>query len=86
MGPEWKPFVWENMGWHYDAQRGVARVCPSTSRLVDNYTAYVNTTPQAIAADKDPHKALERALYLAWEQTSTTLRQLRELGVEIQQE
>lgn len=29
LGPAWRPVVWENLGWHYKAQRGGAKVHPS---------------------------------------------------------
>lgn len=77
MGDGWTPHVWENLGWHYSAQRldgerAVAEIYPSEDRNADfepgvgyptkSYIAMVQTAPQFIAHAADPQDALGFAM------------------------
>ncbi len=71
MGKGWKPRVWENMGWYYEAQKGCASVHPDRD---GEYTVFINSTvlhnppskmgymTQFIVSGKDPKKAFAQAL------------------------
>lgn len=73
MGPGWKPFVWENGGWHYSANLQINDskniqihpecIYPSKEHIegTSKYTVYLNTNPQFVTKHIDPHAALEEA-------------------------
>lgn len=84
MGPGFKPRVWENLGWHYSAERGraadnhraLAHVDPSPSGI---YTAFLNTTPQFVFSDRNPLVAYQKCLDGAEAHTKAMRAQLRTL-------
>lgn len=47
LGPGWKPRVWENLGWHFEAVLGEGHlnVSPSLRGRSRRYTAYLSRTP-----------------------------------------
>lgn len=48
LGPGWKPWVWENLGWHYAAQKGAAEVHEAfhgKGRRGRDLQLYWNNTP-----------------------------------------
>lgn len=50
LGEGWEPKVWENVGWHFAAYKGVAHVHgPYGTADRDEYKVYVNTRPQVIS-------------------------------------
>ena len=70
MGKGWKPFVHENLGWHYRVAKGRPAhghhcgFLEITPPHISNgeYTAWVQTSPQFIFRNKDPKKALHEAV------------------------
>lgn len=40
LGGEWKPVVWENLGWHYQASLGNLRIYPTRKSMKDPQTRY----------------------------------------------
>jgi hypothetical protein len=46
LGPGWKPDVWENMGWHYQAKNGILEVHKDTHRETIAYTGWCQSNPQ----------------------------------------
>ncbi|MFL5900969.1 MAG: hypothetical protein ACJ75S_07195 [Solirubrobacterales bacterium] len=69
LGPGWKPHVWENMGWHFEAQMGSARVTVTTNGstihgtyTVSGYTGWCNFgDKQAIERGATPREAIDAA-------------------------
>lgn len=69
MGKGWKPYVWENLGWHYRVFKGgsIAHhtgILEITVRAGCDYTAWIQTTPQFIVSSNDPKVALRKAVKL----------------------
>lgn len=65
MGPGWKPRVWENLGWHFEARLDSSEVeChvmpPNRNR--DRYTCFLNTNPQFVVMAGTPNEAVAEAL------------------------
>jgi hypothetical protein len=68
LGPGWKPHVWENLDWHYQAVFGKP-VCEGHAGLIEvtvshhgarsTYTVCLQTGPQIIVEAGDPVKAVE---------------------------
>lgn len=62
LGKGWTPRVWENMGWHYSAQKGVAEMHVNEYRLkgrvTTNYSVYFNSVQQTVASATSPEDAL----------------------------
>lgn len=72
LGPGWKPVVFENLGWHYRAEKGVMHVVPlvkgsavSGKYGVHYYTAFFNAKTQLVGNGTTPRKAMEDALQQA---------------------
>ena len=57
LGKRWKPSIWENMGWHYSAVLGDCSV-----HRHSEYIAYFNGPKQFIGEDKDPNRAVQKAV------------------------
>ncbi len=58
MGEGWNAHVWENLGWHWEVEKGVMSVM-----LYDKtYTCYLNTTPQFITRHTNPKTAVSNAI------------------------
>jgi hypothetical protein len=55
MGPGWKPNVWENLGWHWQIDKGAVQIY---SPREDGYTAMFNGIHQFIAKASTPEDAL----------------------------
>lgn len=64
MGKGWKPYVWENMGWHYSVVIDKCAVHPPHSQG-QTYWASVYVATQFTARHKDPRKAFKIALAAA---------------------
>lgn len=71
LGQGWEPVVWDNLGWHYGATKGVARVRPRFGRWPDfrtgkwsvtGYTVYLNSAKQFVAHGDTPEDALGFAI------------------------
>lgn len=64
LGPGWKPEVWENLGWHWGAIKGGAKVYPNERRghKVSGYHVYLETTPQIVIAGCNPVKLVANAI------------------------
>lgn len=62
LGKGWFPRVWENMGWHYSAQKGVAEMHVTEYRLkgrvTTSYSVYFNSVQQTVASATSPEDAL----------------------------
>lgn len=61
LGKGWRPCVYENLGWHYSAKKGVANVIPNRradGRLVD-YTLYFNAPRQVVVSGRNPKKLMQ---------------------------
>lgn len=48
LGKEWKPVVWENLGWHYKVTNGILEVTTNTHMGKTRYTAWCQSSPQVI--------------------------------------
>lgn len=76
LGDGWTPHVWENMGWHYEAVKGIARIMPVKGRdgVILSYTAYVNSAfgRQVITRGTDPVDAFGMAM----QQARTTVQRM----------
>ena len=57
MGDGWEPRVWENLGWHFAVEKGVASIRPPRSSDGE-YTVFFNTIPQVVASAKEPEDAV----------------------------
>lgn len=72
LGPGWTHHVWENGGWHYQAQLTTdspIRVEVHADRYAAGpvrYTAFVHNT--FVESDTNPRKALRAALKRAWDE------------------
>lgn len=69
LGEGWRPRVWENMGWHYAAQKGCLALHPNTGGStvkpgwrVTGYTAFFNSARQIVIRDESPFDAVSRAV------------------------
>lgn len=70
LGHGWRPHVWENCGWNYEAIRGVCEIQPSIKGgnldakwSVNGYTAWIQTEPQYISSlQPTPEEALREAM------------------------
>lgn len=72
-GKGWKPRVWENMGWHYEAISGPVQVYPSSDGS-NRFWCMVSSdpkrggggagfwTPQRTKYFKDPNRAVKDAM------------------------
>lgn len=58
MGAGWEMRVWENMGWHWEIQKGVAHI-RQHGRI---YRVEIHTVVQVFANAETPEDALGRAL------------------------
>ncbi len=65
MGKGWVYDVWENLGWHYAVQKGVASISFSTWHGDSRYTIYFNTVPQVVISAETPENALRFAVQKA---------------------
>lgn len=73
LGKGWEPEVWENLGWHFAATKGCARVIPhvegGTYRRHDydvtGYHAYFNSEAGQVSGNKQvsPFAALLDVIY-----------------------
>lgn len=72
-GEGWKPRVWENAGWHFNAVSGPVQVYPSVlgdgrfwcmvgSQPKDNAGGAGYWTPQRVRCFKDPNRAVRDAM------------------------
>lgn len=59
LGKGWKPYVWENMGWHYNVSKGCVNVHASKD---GSYTAYFNGLHQFIGHAKKANVAIDNAI------------------------
>ncbi len=63
MGDGWEPDVWENLGWHYKATKGVAEIYPCIDHrvarnTVTGYTVFLNSSKQIVVTAGTPEDAL----------------------------
>lgn len=62
LGAGWEPCVWENLGWHFSAQKGVATLRVNEYRLkgkvTTHYTVYFNSIQQTVETADTPEDAL----------------------------
>ncbi len=64
MGGGWEPRVWENLGWHYVVEKGVAIIAPP-GRGSEKYTVFFNTSLQVVTTAETPEEALHLAILQA---------------------
>lgn len=76
MGKNWKPRVWENLGWHWEVTSGPAAI---RFTEVKQFMADVHCGRQVMAYDKDPRKALLAAL----KETDEYIEQVRKIRATI---
>lgn len=69
LGDGWEPRVWENIGWHYSANKGVAQVSPNIKHTairhewtVYGYTAFFGGAHPIISSAETPKDALAIAI------------------------
>lgn len=79
LGAGWKPRVWENLGWHFEADKGVMSVMVNRYGSSVSHTCYLNTNPQFIAKDKSPKKAVALAIALLDAHIVSMARQRKEV-------
>lgn len=78
LGSGWKPRIWENLGWHYSAVKGIAKVHPSSN---GEYMAFINSTIiQTTDRDLDPNVAVEKAVDELRRMMTNTAGELAVLG------
>jgi len=67
LGKDWKPEVWENLGWHYQAVRSFVHVVPHKRDRHDGsrFTCYFNAAKQFVERGETPKLAFKRALEAA---------------------
>ena len=63
LGAGWRIEVWENLGWHYSAKKGVATV---RGRLGHGYMLYFNTARQVICSGDTPKEAVSLGVKKAY--------------------
>lgn len=78
LGPGWKPRLWENLGWHYEASHYQMRV--TYSKFGKVYTAWFNAIHQEIADAKSPRAAVEKAIAQMHAYVGTLLSSLRKVS------
>jgi len=62
LGAGWKPRVWENMGWHYEAVNGIIEIKTDRHRGKTNYSAWCQSSPQVIGESCSTPQAAIRSL------------------------
>lgn len=54
LGAGWKPCVWENLGWHYEAVKGEPVLIQVHPHRDGTYTIFLQTYPQVVTEHRDP--------------------------------
>lgn len=90
LGDGWSPRVSENMGWHYEATKGIVRVIPSTSGgtinadwTVDSYSAWINFPGHQFIQHADTP---EDALGFAVQEARTFVARLNQVLVDLSED
>lgn len=93
LGAGWEIDVWDNLGWHWAANKGVARVSPNKHyervrrvgyRLkVTGYTCYFNSERQVIGEGKTPLEAVVSAVFEALKLSRAIRRDVARLKIDI---
>lgn len=65
LGPSWKPRVWENLGWFYEATLGLVTV---SANYRGGYTACLHIGPNYFMDRKTPKAAVNAIILLLEEQ------------------
>lgn len=72
LGDGWEPRVWENMGWHFSAQKSNASVhanCHGDARTghytITDYTIFFHTEKQIVLRGKNPVKLVDQTIRAA---------------------
>lgn len=71
LGAGWKPRVWENLGWHYEAVKGepVRDIHDHLIEVIPHrgcgYTIYLQTNPQIVVEHKNPIRGVSKAMHQA---------------------
>lgn len=88
LGGDWKPRVWENLGWHYSARLGSIEVTchysnGSVSASVDDVIDQPGGTPMSwYDTDEtpcyDPVETVKKQMKVAWNKTHKDLAVLRD--------
>lgn len=68
LGPDWRPRVWENMGWHHSAVHGSLSIADP-----DRFICFANLDPQFVGHGATPLEALADSI----RQLRGTARRLR---------
>jgi hypothetical protein len=80
LGEGWKPRVWENLGWWYEATNGVCAIMPNGYIAINGYTAFLNTDArQYLGRGGTPKEALEDAVKQATMQLNHSIAQVEAL-------
>ena len=58
LGGDWKPEVWENLGWHWNVINGEVRM----SLRRDGYNCFTYQSPQYWGTGETPEEAIDAAL------------------------
>ena len=77
LGAGWEPYVHENLGWHFAANKGVMQVVIHRDGVA---TCYLNTDPQFIARSKNPKMAVAAAIGALDAHIVSIKKQLKALG------
>lgn len=82
MGKGWVPRVWENLGWWYEAHKGVLVIHPNDQRhgKTKDYTAFLNTNPQFVASAANPAVAAKNAIKALDNHIASVRKQRRDIG------
>lgn len=59
----WEPRVWENLGWWWSVDKGLASIHPHFSG--DGFTIFFNTKPQIVIQGPTAEVVLDKALMRA---------------------
>jgi hypothetical protein len=62
LGKGWKPRIWENLGWHFMAEKGDMSVSDYGTNAWANLHSESRQFPQHHATAKTPEKAVEKVL------------------------
>lgn len=60
MGRGYKPYVWENMGWHFKVYNGKIEVYPRS--FTGGFIVFIQTHPQFIVGGNNPKLLVKQAL------------------------
>jgi hypothetical protein len=81
LGDGWKPRVWENLGWHYSAEKGKMKIHPPYGLAKGlkngaNYSLFFNVSRQIVLSGPSPYQLVLDALTAAREHVNETQKEI----------